>query len=158
MRPIRTTALILLLALAGVTHAQPADDTDAANRALAQAFIAAWNAHDMDDTFGDLLARDVDWVNVDAGHGRGRELVRAGHARVHAGKFKDSVMTLQKVEVAPLSPDIALVHVAWGLRGDTDNDGTPRPPREGLLTWVTVREDGAWRIRASHNTNRNVGK
>lgn len=128
---------------------------EAANRALAAAFESTWNAHDM-KTFGTLLTEDVDWVNVDAGRGKGREMVEQGHVRVHAGKFKDSVMTVKNVEVAVLKPDVALVHVSWGLRGDRNDDGTPREPREGLFTWVTVKDGGAWKIRASHNTNKNV--
>jgi len=141
----------------GVTAAGYAQDPtpEAGNRALAAAFESAWNAHDM-KAFGKLLTEDVDWVNVDAGHGKGRQLVEDGHARVHAGKFKDSVMTVKNVDVALLKPDVALVYVTWGIRGDRDNDGTPREPREGLFTWVTVKEGGAWKIRASHNTNKNV--
>jgi hypothetical protein len=41
-------------------------------KALAAAFESAWNKHDM-RAFGKLLAEDVDWVNVSAGHGKGRE-------------------------------------------------------------------------------------
>lgn len=124
-----------------------------ANRTLAKAWESTWNAHDMQG-FGRLLTGDVDWVNVSAGHGKGRETVVKNHARVHAGKFKNSVMTVNKVEVALLRPDVAIVHVSWGIRGDTDDDGTPRQPRDGLFTWVTVKDGDAWQIRASQNTNR----
>jgi hypothetical protein len=40
------------------------------------------------------------------------------------------------------------------MRGDTDDDGTRRQPRDGLFTWVTVKDEGAWKIRASHNMNK----
>jgi uncharacterized protein (TIGR02246 family) len=109
-------------------------------------------------SFGRLLTEDVDWVNVDAGRGKGRQAVEQGHVRVHAGKFKESVMTIQKVEVALIEPKVAVVHVAWGLRGDRNDDGSPRQPREGLFTWVTVKDGDSWKIRASHNTNRNQVK
>jgi uncharacterized protein (TIGR02246 family) len=125
-----------------------------ANRELAAAFESAWNTHDMEGAFRRLLAGDIDWVNVNAGHGKGIEPVVQGHARVHSGKFRESVMTVKNVDVALLSPDVALVHVSWEMRGDKDDDGTPREPREGLFTWVTVREGAAWKIRASHNTNK----
>lgn len=152
---VRVVVLAFLLALFSLAgHAQDATP-EAGNRALAAAFEKAWNTHDM-KAFGQLLTEDVDWVNVDAGRGKGRDPVEQGHARVHAGKFKDSVITVKSVEVAPLKPDVALVHVYWGIRGDRDNDGTPREPREGLFTWVTVKDGNAWKIRASHNTNKNV--
>ncbi|WP_129647499.1 SgcJ/EcaC family oxidoreductase [Peristeroidobacter agariperforans] len=143
------------LALPLPIQAATTDSAEAANRAVASAFEAAWNSHDM-KAFGNLLTADVVWINVDAGRGTGREMVEAGHARVHANKFKDSVITIKNVEVALLKPDVALVYVTWAIRGDRDNDGTPRQPREGLFSWVTVKQGDVWKIRSSHNTNKNV--
>jgi len=134
-------------------NAAPAEMT-AANRALAAEFEKAWNTHDM--RFLDaIVTDDIDWVNVDGGRGRGREAIVAGHARVYATpKFKDSKLTIRRVEVAELRSDVAVVHVYWGMEGDRDNDGTARPPREGVFTWLTVNDGKSWRIRASHNSNR----
>lgn len=146
---------MLAIALGSPIHSATTDSAEAANRELASAFESAWNSHDM-KAFGKLLRQDVVWINVDAGRGSGREMVEAGHARVHENKFKDSVITVKNVEIALLKPDVALVYVTWGIRGDRDNDGTPRQPREGLFTWVTVKEGDAWKIRSSHNTNKNV--
>ncbi|GFE79410.1 hypothetical protein GCM10011487_14100 [Steroidobacter agaridevorans] len=155
-RPWRLSAFVMLaLALTVPVQAATTDSAEAANRALVSAFEAAWNSHDM-KAFGSLLTADVVWINVDAGRGTGRETVEAGHARVHANKFKDSVITIKNVEVALLKPDVALVYVTWGIRGDRDNDGTPRQPREGLFSWVTVKQGDVWKIRSSHNTNKNV--
>jgi hypothetical protein len=42
-----------------------------------------------------------------------------------------------------LKPDVALVHLAWAMQ----------PAREGLFTWIMMRERGQWLIRAAHNTN-----
>jgi uncharacterized protein (TIGR02246 family) len=134
-------------------HAQDMSPEEG-NLALARDFQAAWNKHDIEGAFRKLLTDDVDWVNVNAVRGKGIETVVQGHVRVHAGKFKDSVMTVKDVEVELLKPDVALVYVSWGMKGDRDDDGTPREPREGLFTWVTVQDGPAWKIRASHNTNK----
>ena len=149
------SALCAVLLLGIAAAAEPDPRAVEGNHSLAKAFEAAWNSHDM-AAFGQLLTEDVDWVNVDGYRGQGWKLVQDGHARVHATKFKDSVMTVKHVEVALLSPSLALVHVTWGMRGDRNNDGTPRDPREGLFTWVTALDDGQWRIRASHNSNKGV--
>ena len=151
-----TVAALTILAMAASPGSGRADNAspEAANRALATALESAWNTHDMEVAFRNLLTRDVDWVNVNAGHGKGIDPVVQGHARVHAGKFKDSVMTVKSVDVAVLKPDVALVYVAWEMRGDRNDDGSPREPREGLFTWVTVKEDGTWKIRASTNVNK----
>ena len=147
-------AMVLLLAgPAAVVASEP--NAEEANRALAKAFESAWNAHDM-KAFGRLLSEDVVWINVDAGKGTGRDLVETNHAKVHATKFKNSVFTVKNVEVQTLTPDVALVYVNWGIRGDTDNDGTPRQPREGLFTWVTLKQGAEWKIRSSHNTNKSI--
>jgi len=148
-------AAIVLLAVVCALSARADPSAEEGNRALAAAFEHAWNVHDM-KAFGALLTEDVVWINVDAGRGTGREMVESGHARVHAGKFKDSVITLKSVEVAPLKSDIALVYVTWGIEGDRNNDGTPRKPREGVFTWLTLKHGDDWKIRSSHNTNRNA--
>ena len=151
--PKRARALLIALAVFSASVLLAADgEAEKGNRDLAKAFEAAWNSHDM-DAFGRLLTDDVDWVNVDGYRGRGRDVVQQGHVRVHATKFKDSVITVQSTETALLSPTIAIVHVKWGMRGDRNNDGTERKPREGLFTWVTIKDSDGWRIRASHNSN-----
>jgi uncharacterized protein (TIGR02246 family) len=151
-----TVAALTILAMAANPGSGRADDAspEAANRALATALESAWNTHDIEVAFRNLLTKDVDWINVNAGHGKGIDPVVQGHARVHAGKFKDSVMTVKSVDVAVLKPDVALVYVAWEMRGDRNDDGSPRESREGLFTWVTVKEDGTWKIRASTNVNK----
>ena len=123
------------------------------NHALALAFEAAWNSHDM-HAFGRMLTVEADWVAVGGSHWRGREEIEREHAARHATQFKDSVWSTRRVHVAVLKPDFALIHIDWALRGDRDPDGTPRQPREGVLTWVTIKDSGFWRIRAGHNTNK----
>jgi uncharacterized protein (TIGR02246 family) len=141
------------LLIAGATVAAD-QEAVAANQALAKAFETAWNTHDMDPGLRKLVADDIDWVNVDGGYGKGVEQIVSGHVNVHKVKFKESVMTVKEVEVALVRPDVAVVHVKWGVRGDLNNDGTAREPREGIFTWVTVKEGEVWKIRASHNSNK----
>jgi uncharacterized protein (TIGR02246 family) len=145
--------ILAMVANSGSGHAEDLSP-DAANRALATALESAWNTHDMEGAFRKLLTEDVDWVNVNAGHGKGIDPVVQGHARVHAGKFKESVLAIKNVEVSVLKPDVALVYVTWEMRGDRNDDGTPREPRDGLFTWVTVKDGDAWKIRASTNVNK----
>lgn len=154
--PVRSPPPLPATPLTPPTAASPEMIT--ANRALAAEFEKAWNTHDM--RFLDaIVTDDIDWVNVDGGRGRGREAIVGGHARVHGTpKFKDSKLIVRRVEVAALRPDVAVVHVYWGMQGDRDNDGTARPPREGLFTWLTVNDGKSWRVRASHNTNRQTAR
>ena len=154
MNNLRRTFSILLLLALGTRIAPAAEDVVAANTALAKAFETAWNTHDMDPGLRKLVTNDIDWVNVDGGWGKGIEQIVTGHVNVHKMKFKDSVLTANSIEVASVRPDVAVVHVKWSMKGDRNNDGTAREPREGIFTWITVKEGDSWKIRASHNSNK----
>ena len=38
-------------------------------------------------------------------------------------------------------------------KGDKDPDGTARPARGGVFTWVVVKQSSGWLIRSAQNTN-----
>ena len=111
-------------------------------REVVRRWEAAWNAHDM-AAMARLVTEDADFVNVWGLHWRGRAEIEREHAERHRGQFKDSVWTTRQVQVQFLRPDVALVHVGWALQ----------PPREGILSWVMLKEQGQWLIRAAQNTN-----
>jgi uncharacterized protein (TIGR02246 family) len=112
----------------------------------------AWDRHDM-KALAALVAEDVDFITVSGIWLKGRKAFEEHHSRVHAMQFKESVWTTTDVQVKFLKPDVALVHVSWGLRGDKDPDGTPRQPRRGIFTRVLTKQGGKWLIQASHNTD-----
>jgi uncharacterized protein (TIGR02246 family) len=125
---------------------------EATIRRMATRFAETWNAHDM-DAMAALFAEDADFVNVAGMHWRGRRQIRDEHARLHELQFKNSTLTVERVTVRFLEPGVALAHIEWRLEGDRDSDGTSRPPRSGLASWVLVRKAKEWRIAASHNTD-----
>jgi uncharacterized protein (TIGR02246 family) len=102
----------------------------------------AWNSHDM-AAMATLVSDDADFVNVWGMHWRGRAQIEREHAERHRAQFKDSVWITREVRIQFLRPDVALVHLAWSMK----------PPRDGLFTWIMLKEPGRWRIRAAHNTN-----
>jgi uncharacterized protein (TIGR02246 family) len=112
----------------------------------------AWNRHDM-TALAALVAQDVDFIAVGGTWLKGRKNFEEHHAIRHAMQFKESVWTTTSVQVKFLKPDVALVHVGWGIKGDKDPDGTLRPPRQGIFTRVVTKEAGKWLIKASQNTN-----
>jgi uncharacterized protein (TIGR02246 family) len=86
-------------------------------------------------------------------HWKGREQIRNEHARIHEMQMKESTLTIHAVSVRFLKPDVGLAHIEWGLQGDRDPDGTSRPPREGVTSWVVQKRGQDWLVAASHNTN-----
>ncbi|HYM32381.1 MAG TPA: SgcJ/EcaC family oxidoreductase [Candidatus Cybelea sp.] len=118
---------------------------------------AAWNRHDM-RSLGALVEEDVDFVNVRGVRLKGRDDFERFHAKAHALLFKNSVWRTSATDVRFLSKDVCVAHVRWSMSGDTDPDGTQRPPRDGIFTWVLQRHGPAWLIAAAHNTTINLDK
>ena len=154
MRRSTQLGFVLLLLFAGKTPiaGQSARDDEAIRR-LTIEFETAWNTHDM-NRLGQIVTDDVDFVNVAGLHWKGRDEVVREHAARHKVRFKDSVWTTERVVVQFLRPDVALVHIDWGTRGDLDFDLKPWPPRKGICVWVVVRSIGTWRVRAVQNTDK----
>ena len=128
-------------------------DDEQAIRQLAQQYETGWNTHDM-ELLGRMRTDDIDFVVVTGEHRKGREASMAQLAEQHRTQFRDSLWTNEQVSVQFLRPDIALMHIEWAIKGDRNPDDTPRPPRQGIFTWVVIKEGGVWKLRAAHNTNK----
>jgi|SRR5215468_12750443 len=78
---------------------------------------------------------------------------QALQTRTHAMQFKQSARAVAGTDIKFITPDIAIAHVSWGLRGDKDPDGTARKPRNGVMIQVLVKRDGKWTVVAAQNTD-----
>jgi hypothetical protein len=85
--------------------------------------------------------------------GKGKRQSETERAAKHQTNLKNSVWETRKFTAQALAPNLALVCIDWGLSGDTDFDGTPREPRSGIFSWLVIKRDGHWLVRAVHNTN-----
>lgn len=118
-------------------------------------FEIAWNTHDM-KVLGSITTEDVDFVNVAGLHWKGRDQVVKEHAERHKVRFKNSVLMSKAVSVQFPRPDVALVHIDWETNGDLDFDLKPWPSRKGVFSWLMLKSEGRWRIRAAQNTDSTV--
>jgi uncharacterized protein (TIGR02246 family) len=149
---MRTLLALIFLALAvSPTSATQADD-ETAIREIQSRWDDAWNRHDV-KALSALVAEDVRFVNVAGVVLSGRGQFEQLQARTHVMQFKESVRTVLDTEIKFLTPDIAVAHVSWGMKGDKDADGTPRQPRHGVMMQVLMRRDGKWTVVAAQNTN-----
>lgn len=144
-------ALIVVLVAVTPILADQADD-EKAIRAIQSNWDDAWNRHDI-KALSSLVAEDVRFVNVAGVVLTGREEFAALQARTHAMQFKESVRSVTGTDIKFLTPNIAVAHVRWGMRGDKDADGTPRQPRHGVMMQVLMRRDEKWMVVAAQNTN-----
>jgi hypothetical protein len=53
-----------------------------------------------------------------------------------------------------MTPQIAVAHVSWTMRGAKSPDGNPlHVPQKGIQTQLLQKQSGAWLISALQNTN-----
>jgi uncharacterized protein (TIGR02246 family) len=109
----------------------------------------AFNRHDAAAAAA-VYASDADLVNVRGDHLKGSAEIEQGLARAFATRYKDARMTRGEVSIRFLRPDVALAYVINEISA-TGEDGAAAVHRE-LGLRVFVKEGGAWRIAALHNT------
>jgi uncharacterized protein (TIGR02246 family) len=129
----------------------------AAVAAIADAFLATWNTHDM-QAFAALYADDADFVNVYGLWWRGRQAIEDAHAATHLTLFRASALSLAQPHTIRFIADaVALCRTHWLLTGIRTRTGEPAADRRGRLLHVLTRElndnRARWRIAATQNTD-----
>jgi uncharacterized protein (TIGR02246 family) len=153
---VTMTAFVFLLFTSRPTYSSPQLDHSADTQAIRDIearWQEAWNRHDV-SALADLFTEDADFVTVIGRWCKGKKDFYEYHLRLFQVMFKDSVWKTTDTQIRFLKPDVAIVHVNWGITGDRNADGTPRTnSRNGIFTQVMAKENGQWRINASQNTN-----
>jgi uncharacterized protein (TIGR02246 family) len=125
----------------------------------AQAFQAAWNAHDM-EALGTLFHNDATFVNRFGHYVTGVEKIIALHAPIHETIYSDSTLDNELIDVIWIAEGAAVVHF-WSRL--TVGKAHPAGPHavDTLILAVLTRKDGSWRIKALENvtlTNPRTGE
>jgi uncharacterized protein (TIGR02246 family) len=111
-----------------------------------------WNKHNM-DSLSTMLTEDVDFVNLAGVWLKGKTASIKLLRLVHQTTFKSSVWTTDSIKIRYVKPDLAILHIGWGLSGDVDPDGTNRKPKHGIFTWVVIKEKEQWKLLEMDNVN-----
>jgi uncharacterized protein (TIGR02246 family) len=111
-----------------------------------------WNRHDM-KSFGGLFVDDAQFVNVIGLWWRSRAEIQRAHEALHATRMRMSHLVATETVVHLLGPHVAVLLQRWQLTGDTGIDGVTLPMRQGIMSLVTVKKGGHWRIAAAQNTD-----
>ncbi|WP_169739703.1 SgcJ/EcaC family oxidoreductase [Amycolatopsis taiwanensis] len=115
--------------------------------ALIDEMNAAWGDA---DAYGAVFTEDADYVTFFGGRARGRQEIIDSHRPLFEGAMRNSRLEGRIDSFAVLSPDVALVHTAGGLR---KGKGERPSHRAGSVqTMVAVKDGERWRIRAFQNT------
>lgn len=106
------------------------------------------------DSMGTLLADDVDFITVGGTWLKGKQEVIMLHNKNHATIFKTSTWTTDSFSIKFIKPDLALMHISWGVSVDFDPNGSPRTLRHGIFSWLVFKTKGQWLLLAVHNVNK----
>jgi uncharacterized protein (TIGR02246 family) len=112
-------------------------------------FEQAWNAHDM-TAFGRLFHPDATFVNRFGTYWRGVDEIVAGHERVHASVYRDSMLANDAPDIDPISDDAAVLHFHSRLGAGEAHPAGPHRI-DTLILAIVTRRHGEWRIQALEN-------
>ncbi len=114
-------------------------ENEATIRSLLARLAEAWARGDA-EAYAECFTEDSDYVTFHGMHLRGRAENRESHAPLFRGVLKGTRIDPSITDLSFLAPGVALVHTASSARG------------KSLQTFVMVKREGQWQIRAFHNT------
>jgi len=122
--------------------------------AILAAMFAAWNRADL-KTYAACWTEDGELVNVLGMHRHGRAEILAELEFLHATRFRGTQIQDLGHNIRFLTPEIAVVHVRWEMRGDAGQPGheVQGGTRRGIFTHTAQRTQEGWRLVASQNTD-----
>jgi uncharacterized protein (TIGR02246 family) len=114
-------------------------EDESAIRSLLARMADAWARGDA-EAYAECFTEDSDYVTFNGIHLRGRAENREVHGPLFEGVLKGTRIDPLVTDLSFLSLDVALVHTASSAR------------KKSLQTFVIVKRDGGWQIRAFQNT------
>jgi len=132
---------------------------EAAIRDIENRFNAAWNAHDP-DAIAESLVDDAQFITVNGAWTTSRQGFRDLMQRLHGanGPFRASTRRSPEIKVTFLTPDIAILHTRFWIKGEVMHDELSQEDRESVGTRVLRKIDGRWRIVTTQNTDVRPGR
>ena len=128
-------------------------------REIENRFNASWNAHDP-DAIAESLADDAQFITVNGAWTTSRQGFRDLMQRLHGptGPFRSSTRRSPEIKVTFLSPDIAILHTRFWIKGEVMHDTLSQEDRESVGTRVFQKIGGRWKVVATQNTDVRPGR
>ncbi len=139
----------LLLCVAARAQNPPKQEREI--RAVAAHWQSDWNHHNF-KALSNLLSEDGDYVTDRGVWLQGRSEVESWFVKQHPQMYRQSQWTNSQVTIRFLQPEIVIVHLSWGVRGEVDQQGRPIAGRPGISTWLMVKVGDGWKIRSAQDT------
>ena len=107
---------------------------------------AGWNAGD-GSRFAAPFAEDADYVIVDGGYIKGRQVIAQGHQQIFDTIYRNTHNVANVQHIRFLGDDVAVVHVEWTLTF-LQNAAV----QKAMSTMVMTKASDTWSISAFQNT------
>ena len=116
-------------------------------------FAEAWNKRDP-DALASLFDAHAEFVNVTGLWWHDRASIRKAHAYGLERIFNASTLTVDDLRVKKVSDDVAIVHAAMTLSGQTGIAAIRQPrARMTIFSFVVHKITGGWTCASAHNTD-----
>jgi uncharacterized protein (TIGR02246 family) len=156
---IRHSLIVLLVALgASASRASAGQDgvagtpkDEAAIRAVLAATTDAFSRRDA-KAWVTFCTPGAQLVTVRGESMNGVDEIEKGLTRIFQTRGRNVTLTTLGVTVRFIRPDVAVAHVTNRLSGLVNPEGQAQPSHHELSIRVMVKDQGAWRITAFHNT------
>jgi uncharacterized protein (TIGR02246 family) len=145
--------LTIGIAASGIARAQLPDvrKDEEAIKAIISATTDAFSKHDA-KAWVQYCTSDAQLVTVRGESMTGAAQIEKGLATIFQTRGRRVTLKTLEVNVRFVRPDVALAHVKNELSGLIGPEGQTLPPHQELSVRVFVKNEGAWRITAFHNT------
>jgi uncharacterized protein (TIGR02246 family) len=146
-----TVSLAVSYAMTGSAQTPSGREDEEAIKKIIVETTAGFNAHDAKAATR-MYTADADLVTVIGEKYKGAAEIEKGLAALFRGRNRDATLKPVNVAIRFIRPDVAIAHVTNELSGVVSPDGQQLPPHQELSLRVFVKENGAWRVTAFHNT------
>jgi len=128
-------------------------------REIENQFNVAWNQHDP-DAIAASLADDAQFITVNGAWTTNRQGFRDLMQRLHGptGPYRASVRRSPEIKVTFVTPDVAILHTRFWIKGEVMHDALSQEDRESVGTRVLRKTGGRWHIVATQNTDVRHGR
>jgi uncharacterized protein (TIGR02246 family) len=120
-------------------------------KSIIAATTEMFNRHDPKG-FARYYTPDADLVTVRGEVMKGTGEIEAGLDRIFRARAGNATLREIDASIRFLGPDVALAHVTNELSGLVGPAGERLPAHRERSIRVFVKRDGAWKVRAFHNT------
>ena len=115
----------------------------------------SWNEHSARG-FTDNFAKKGGMLDLDNEYYDGKKAIEKRYIDLHDSVYKLSTYTIDGLELHEIHKDLVMAYVPWYITQYSEQaDLGKKKTIKGITSHVFIKEDGEWKISATHNALKN---